>query len=427
VKPGQSDLIMFHHVRVAVMEKTSGDQVPWTEDGIQRRERVLFGGEAKPPSAALPTAPVPTQLSEAAEAWDRIKDSTSVVLLERFIARYKDTFYAEMAQAHVENLKKQQVATAAPPAPAPSKPAQPAVAVPQAPALSARCDGVEALVGNEKRCLKPKDSFRDCPNCPEMVVIPAGEFLMGQEPRKEELKCTTCWPQHKVEIALPFAVGRTNITRGQFAAFVKAKGYKVTHEGKGCFTGTYTPGDNAWKSLNWQSPGFDQDERHPVVCVSWHDAKAYADWLASTTGKSYRLLTEAEAEYVIRGTTKATPQPRFFFGNDEKDLCIYGNLESCNNGFKFTAPVGSFKPNPFGIQDVYGNVRFWVEDCWHDDYQGAPTDGCAWTLTTACRADSYMVRGSSWRDRAMDSALRVGFFSEPLTYIGFRLARTLNP
>src|SRR5215467_13579053 len=141
VKPGQSDLIMFHHVRVAVMEKTSGDQVPWTEDGIQRRERVLFGGEAKPSTAAA--TPAPARLSEAAEAWGATKDTTSISVLEAFIGRYRDTFFAELARARVQDLKKQQMAVVVPPkAPEPAPRAKPAITTPPA-HPPARCDGVE--------------------------------------------------------------------------------------------------------------------------------------------------------------------------------------------------------------------------------------------------------------------------------------------
>jgi uncharacterized caspase-like protein len=114
VKPGQSDLIMFHNVRVAVVDKTN-DQVPWTEDGIQRRQRVQFGGESKPAfatpgsSPAASPQPAPARLSEAAEAWGAVKDATSIAALEAYIARYKDTLYAELARQRIEELKRQQV------------------------------------------------------------------------------------------------------------------------------------------------------------------------------------------------------------------------------------------------------------------------------------------------------------------------------
>jgi len=116
VKPGQSDLIMFHNVRVAVMEKTSGDQVPWTEDGIQRRERVLFGGEAKP-AAGLAVTPTPTRLSEAAEAWSATKDTVNIAVLEAFMTRFKDTFFAELARIRIDELKRSQTAVIAVPKP----------------------------------------------------------------------------------------------------------------------------------------------------------------------------------------------------------------------------------------------------------------------------------------------------------------------
>jgi hypothetical protein len=219
VKPGQNDLIMFHNVRVAVVDKTKGDQVPWTEDGIQRRQRVLFGGEAKAPPSS------PLRLSEAAEAWDRAKDGTSVPLLEAFIARYKDTFYADLARARIADLKKKEVVSSAPktkqPAPMggmlrceslseravcefdPScswaddkkqcqrKSGSLAAAMleakpPPKAASQTPCAGVETQVGNETRCLKPGDSFKDCPECPEMVVVPAASFMMGSPPMSLE-------------------------------------------------------------------------------------------------------------------------------------------------------------------------------------------------------------------------------------------------
>ena len=166
----------------------------------------------------------------------------------------------------------------------------------------------------------------------------------------------------------------------------------------------------------WRAPGFEQDDSHPVVCVSWQDAVAYAAWLKMKTGASYRLLSEAEAEYVARGTTKTGRQPRYFFGDDANDLCKYGNsadltakakftggkitipgmtFGDCNDGFALTAPAGRFKANAFGVKDVHGNALSWTDDCWHDSYKGAPSDGSAWT--TACTDESLRVtRGGFW-------------------------------
>src|SRR5262249_24151994 len=152
VKPGQSDLIMFHRVRVAVMDKTKGDQVPWTEDGIQRRERIQFGGEIRLITAP-PGALAGAQTSEAAQSWAAIKDTTNIVALELFIGRYKDTFFAELARARIDELKKQQVVVVTPPkAPAPAPQAKPAMATSTAPPRPS-CDGILVTVGqNERRC-----------------------------------------------------------------------------------------------------------------------------------------------------------------------------------------------------------------------------------------------------------------------------------
>jgi formylglycine-generating enzyme required for sulfatase activity len=312
VKPGQSDLIMFHHVRVAVMEKTSGDQVPWTEDGLQRRERVLFGGEAKPSTAVV--TPTLTRLSEAAEVWSPTKDATSTAVLDAFIARYKDTFFAELARARIDELKKQQMAVMVPPkAPAPTPQTKPAMTTPPAPP-SSRCDGVDTQVGSgkrwEKRCLKPKDSFKDCPTCPKMVVVLAGEFMMGSEEYSDEK------PVHQVTIAKPFAVGKFEVTFDEWDECVSGGGCK------------HKPDDLIWERGS-----------RPVMNVSWDDiTKDYLPWLSRKTVNSYRLLTEAEWEYAARSGSRS----KYSWGDE-----IGMNRANCNGcgsqwDNKQTAPVGSF-------------------------------------------------------------------------------------
>jgi formylglycine-generating enzyme required for sulfatase activity len=169
--------------------------------------------------------------------------------------------------------------------------------------------------------------------------------------------------------------------------------------------------------------------------MSWNDAKAYAQWVSEVTGKTYRLMSEAEAEYVARGTTEANPkQPRYFFGNDEKELCTYANIlvhvlgktvGPCKKGYTLTAPVGSFKPNMFGLYDVIGNVSSWTEDCWNGNYDGAPTDGSAWTVG---ECGSRVLRGGSVVDDPED--LRAASRERTATGdrfggYGIRLTRTL--
>jgi formylglycine-generating enzyme required for sulfatase activity len=175
-----------------------------------------------------------------------------------------------------------------------------------------------------------------------------------------------------------------------------------------------------------------------VVCVTWDDAKAYADWLAKKTGKPYRLLSEAEWEYAARGRTSPGAYPRFWFGDDEGDLCRYGNgrdqaagtggAAPCNDGYQYTSPAGHYEPNAFGLYDMFGNAFQWTADCYHGSYTGAPADGSAWT-TEPCSAQ--VIRGGSWdgRPRSLRAANRFGFTVEPQesNFLGFRLARTLTP
>ena len=308
------------------------------------------------------------------------------------------------------------------------------VAMTMAVAGDDHCDGVLVSVAAPaaKLCIKPGSGvgFKDCADCPEMLIVPAGSFTMGSpadEPERESLQAGTESPRHEVIIAKPFAVGRSAVTRAQFAKFVEATGYKTDG---GCWT--WAPGSE-WKedkSASWRSPGFDQDDSHPVVCVNWNDAKAYVAWLANTTGKSCRLLSEAEAEYVARaGTT--TP---FWWGSsimpeqaNYDGTSVYAGGGSKGEHPAKTVPAASFKPNPWGLYQVHGNVWSWVEDCWHDAYDGAPVDGSAWKSGDC---SSRVLRGGSWFNsprylRAADRhRIALGVRVDD---VGFRVARTLNP
>ena len=260
------------------------------------------------------------------------------------------------------------------------------------------------------------DTFRDCATCPEMVVVPSGSFMMGSpadEPNREDNE----GPQHRVTISKPFAVGKYGVTRGQFTAFVDATGYDA---GNSCWIWD----GSQWRegSNNWRNPGFTQSDTHPVVCVSWNDAKAYIDWLSKKTGQNYRLLSEAEWEYVARaGTT--TP---YHFGD-----IIFPSQANYGGNNSGTVEVGSYPANAFGLHDVHGNVWEWVEDCWHDNYNGAPSDGSAWI--NDCHDDGKdrrVLRGGSWNyvPWVLRSAVRGwGDARDRVNYGGFRIARTLTP
>jgi formylglycine-generating enzyme required for sulfatase activity len=416
---------MFHNVRIAVIEKTGGEQVPWMEDGIQRRQRVKFGGESKP------TAPAQPQVSEAERTWPWVKETASQAVLENFIKQFGDTPFGAMARARLEELKKQQLAVAVPPkAPAPvrQKPPQPAVAVTPSPP-PAPCDGVEIAVGidNERRCLKPgagkSEQFKDCPSCPEMVVVPAGRFTMGS-PANEPERFEKEEDQVSVIIAKPFAVGRFAVTLGEFAGFVEA----INHKPDGGCYGYTSSGD--WKlqvDRDWRTPGISQTDRHPVVCVNWNDANAYVAWLTLTTGKSYRLLSETEREYMARAGT-STP---FWWGATiSTSQANYNGTYTYAGGSKgewrkATVAVDAFAANPWGLYNVHGNVWEWTEDCWNEKNAGNPGIGSARTIGD-CR--SRILRGGSWDDgpKGLRSAYRIRLNPARLIYTGFRVARTLN-
>ena len=240
-----------------------------------------------------------------------------------------------------------------------------------------------------------RDPLRSGGEGPEMVVVPAGSFLMGS-PSDEGGRFDDEGPVHRVTIGEAFAVGVYEVTREEFERFVGATGYAA---GNGCYTieggewGKRTGG-------NWRDPGYRQSGEHPVVCVSWADAYAYVAWLTRESGAEYRLLSEAEWEYVARGGAETA---RYYWGEGETEQCRHANGAdantefdwkiACNDGHARTAPVGSYTKNRFGLSDVLGNVWEWVEDCWNDSYAGAPADGTAWKQGNC---NTRVLRGGSW-------------------------------
>ncbi len=250
------------------------------------------------------------------------------------------------------------------------------------------------------------ESFKDIGTGPEMVVIPAGKFVMGS-PAGEEGRYDDEGPQHQVRIGGPFALGRFAVTLAEFGAFVEATGHAMW--------GTY-------KNL-----GFSQTSRHPVVGVNWNDAAAYCYWLSKATGKDYRLPSEAEWEYACRAGT-ATP---FWWGSfistDDANYdgnCTYGGGKK-GQYRNATAGVESFKQNPWGLYQMHGNVWEWCADAWHENYRGAPEDGFVWQGGNQTRR---VLRGGSWlcNPQCSRAARRARHSSEyRRSDIGFRVARTL--
>jgi formylglycine-generating enzyme required for sulfatase activity len=255
-----------------------------------------------------------------------------------------------------------------------------------------------------EQALKPGDSFRECTprqpgqdDCPDMVVVPRGSFLMGSLPTDKQAY-TNELPQHRVTIAKPFAVSKFELTFAEWDTCVASGDcpQNVT--------------DNGWGR-----------GEQPVINVSWNAARQYVAWLSKMTQKPYRLLTEAEYEYATRaGTTTEYPWGDGIGKNN-------ANCNACGSqwGGKQTAPVGSFTANGFGLYDMVGNVWEWVEDCYHPNYQGAPSNGSAWTSGDC---GYRVIRGGSWLPSpdALRSALRDRTIPGLRgNLLGFRVGRTL--
>ena len=284
---------------------------------------------------------------------------------------------------------------------------------------------------------KPGTNFRECArDCPLMVVVPAGTFIMGTD-RLDVEGDGREGPPHTVTFERPFAIGVYDVTRAEFAVFIRETGYRMK---KGC---NVVDSRGHWitdSKKNWREPGFKQTDRDPVVCVSWNDAQKYVSWLDGKADRSnkghgaYRLPSEAEWEYAARAGSTTS----FYWGPEAShEFANYG-IEDCSpcgakkegrDQWYFTSPVGSFPPNAFGLYDASGNVWQWTEDCTHYSYNGAPADGSAWTSDTDNGCYNRIVRGGSWLD---PSWLVPPFVRNPWApddhnnANGFRVARSLD-
>lgn len=281
--------------------------------------------------------------------------------------------------------------------------------------------------------------FQDCADCPEMVVIPPGRFVMGFDGGinldKPGLERRYEGPVRNITIDYAFALGRTEVTQAQYREFIEATGHDF---GTKCAIRDGT----AWthtEGKDWRDPGYGRPpaDNEPVACVTWTDVKAYTVWLSEKTGQSYRLPTEAEWEYAARAGTVG----EYTWGDDPDGGCDVANHYDqsgldpmvpydpvgCDDGYAIVAPVGSLQPNAFGLYDVTGNVWEWVEDCYLMPVPFEPTDGSAVQATGTCQ--NRAVKGGSWSSsvywqrptfRGRDPEDRISHV------FGFRLARDLT-
>ena len=399
---GLDHLNLFQNVKETVMAATGGAQQPWESNGLGRR--VYLTGQPKPlKDAPQPqaTGPTPSEINQFCQS---VASNASLAVVQALADTYKGTQMAPCADARLKELKLAAASSLGGHPIATSKPVQPSVAVLPVPP----CGGVEVQMGPERRCMKPGDSFKDCTECPEMVVVPAGSFIMGSPANEKEHRDDE-GPQHKVTFKRPFAVGKFELTFAEWDA-CSAQG--------DC---NYKPNDYGWGR-----------GQRPVMDVTWHDITKdyYLPWLSRKTGQYYRLLTEAEWEYAARaGTTTA-------YSTGTRITAAQANFGKKGLDISGTMETGSFKPNGFGLYDMHGNVYEWVEDCYKWGYVGGTSDGSA---VTSGECNYRVLRGGSWvenpgRDDAaklgmtasLRSASRLG--ASPAArnnYFGFRVARPL--
>ena len=300
------------------------------------------------------------------------------------------------------------------------------------------------------------ERFRDCEECPWMVVVPAGRITVGDSTYEHSA------PPHEVIIGERFAVGVFEVTVEEFSRFVAATDHEMVVEGNRsgpetdfktveeadlfeasrydtegmCFLSAWV--DFVYGKNVWMDPKLAQTDGHPVVCVNWEDAKAYASWLSHETGMRYRLPSESEWEYAARGGATTAR----YWGEDASGQCRHANgadramkrrhqwhnIEPCDDGALYTAAVGSYTTNGFGLYDVLGNASEWVEDCWHENYDGAPHDGTAWIVGGNC--EDRVIRGGAWDHRSWQLTLanrRADDRTMRENTVGFRVARDLAP
>jgi formylglycine-generating enzyme required for sulfatase activity len=355
--PGLSFKEVFRRVRTSVAQATHNQQMPWESSASP--EDLVISSTRKPAATPVPLVRAADPVEQG--FWDTIKGSDNAADFKAYLDSYPDGPFAATARGRLRQIEaKTEAKTEAKPA------------------------------ASEPAAAPPQSAIRDCPQCPEMVLIPAGVFEMGSTEMFDFEA-----PVHQVSIRKAFYIGRREVTFEEWDACV-AEG--------GC---TQRPDDRGLGRA-----------RRPATDLDWDDAKGYTAWLSQKSGQTYRLPTESEWEYAARaGTTTTYPWGRTV----EKDRA---NCIGCTSDpLRKAIDTGSFQPNAFGIFDMAGNAAEWVEDCWNETYRGTPTDGSAWTKPL-CR--ERVLRGGSFNNdpRYLRSAARFKYDHDVRFYTnGFRVVR----
>jgi formylglycine-generating enzyme required for sulfatase activity len=383
-KPGASIEEMFRNVRAKVIAQTDSQQVPW--DSSSLTAPFYF---SKDFSAAGSTAAMDQVF------WDSIKDSSDPADFEAYIKKFPKGTFADLAANRGKALK------SAPPATQPTQAA--ALTEPSQPKSLGNTEAAPAQLTPPPSNMKAGMVFKDCKDCPEMVSIPAGSFMMGS-PENEVGRDASEGPQHKETIPRAFAISKFEVTVEQYKTFMDATGRDA---GATCWY--YKDEAGEWipkEGRTFSDPGFGRQQKRtePALCINYGDAHAYAAWLSQLTGTTYRLPSEAEWEYAARAGTKIAR----YWGDNDKDQCAYANgadqmwnkkfpqdpgvNKTCSDGYFTTAPVGSFKPNAFGLYDMLGNGWEITQDCSSGAYAGSDTQGVP--QVGAC--EKHVLRGGSY-------------------------------
>ena len=460
-EPGSDIEKVFARVRKGVYGDSNGAQLPSTfsslVDNFYFDQNEEISEANKPPVTNSPVNiqqnPVESisdqsyDPAEEQKAWEKIKDSKELNDYKEYLNHFGASKNANFARFRFEllggkfeneapaNVSPQESVSPAPVvAVAPNRNDMPTttpnVVSPAVPVIPVASVVPAASAPTTISVPSAISVISDCPHCPELVVVPAGEFMMGANSGDFGYESDES-PQHRVRIGQSLAVGKFEVTRGQFAAFVEDTGYRPGDNGCNTKKGGRFHKD---EKANWRFPGFEQTETDPVVCVSWDDSNAYLDWLSKTTGKHYRLLSEAEWEYIARSPvidfvrTEGEAPCHLFNIADASALGVIPGIPhlACSDDYPTTAPAGSFPANSFGVFDTLGNAWEWVGDCWNESYAGAPSDGGSWTQG---RCGERVFRGGGW-----DSPPRVlrytyrdrGDKIERYDDLGFRVVRILH-
>ena len=469
-QPGLELEEVFKQAGRTVRKQTGGSQVPWREGSWDGAFHFVppspLGSVVRPaPDEAEPG------MDPEQEEWRFVRDSGNPQTIRSFLERHPDGRFAGAAQALLAQLSAALFTVQTQPPGAQvqlvgyPEPYRPGMGLPSGSyQIEVSAEGYETAMRSVSHGSSPTvlrialrsaspqagNRFRDCPQCPEMVVVPAGSYWMGSPPH-EQGRTEREGPVHEVTIAEPFAIGRYEVTVAEFRWFVKDTGHRV-------YDATRSPSDyfdRLSREMDWNATMREANYsgQHPASMVGWTDAQAYVAWLSRMTGERYRLPSESEWEYAARAGT-ATSR---YWGEVAEDLCRHANGASsfsdlsCRDGHRGAAPVGSFVANGWGLHDMLGNVYEWTEDCGYmmTGYLRIPSDGSAWGPLECSRqqlsnvfgwatvlglgwcafqCDIHVVRGGSYRSQTdeLRAAYR-GWERGPDRATGFRVARTLSP